>query len=71
MTAAAAVAAIVCVSSTEVGFLSLLPHLSHSGRDVDPYLRFELQSQKATATTMGTAFEEIKHAVWNEPAAHR
>src|SRR5262249_48664212 len=61
----------IAVASTGTGSASLLPHFSHPGRHVDPYLRFGLRSQRGTSTAMGTAFEEIENTVWNKAAAQR
>jgi hypothetical protein len=45
------------------GIVSLIPHFSHPGRDVHPYVRFGLRRRVVTTAAMGMAREEMENAV--------
>ena len=53
------------------GALSLIPHLPHPGRDIDPDPRPPCRDWRVNGMTVGSALEEIENAVGNEAAAHR
>ena len=49
----------------------LVPHFTHLGRDIDSYLQFRSKRRIVASAAVGTAFEAIENAVWDEAAAHR